>query len=360
MTRQPWSRRERPPARTLVFATALAELAALATCAAEPGRTLVRRTAAPGADADAGADVRRSPQVARATGTTGAGGANGAASATDAAGAAPLLAGCGPADPPAPPDERRRVVIVSIDGLRPDVLSRRATPNLWALACRGVHATAAETIYPSLTLPSHASMLSGYPPERHGIDWNDARDGFIAVPTLFTAAKARGLRTVLVTGKEKMAQLAAPEDRDVYTYVADTDSAVAATAVAEMRAGYDLLFVHFPNVDLTGHGFGWLSDEYLEAVRTADEAFGEVFAARAPETVFIVTADHGGSDFGHGADEPEHMRIPWLAAGPGLRARHAVTRGIVTYDTAATAAALLGLTLPADTRGRAVTEILAP
>ena len=74
-----------------------------------------------------------------------------------------------PVAAPAPP----RVVIFSIDGLRPDALLQAGAPAIMGLASRGAYTWQAQTIMPSTTLPSHASMLSGFTPSVHGITWDD-------------------------------------------------------------------------------------------------------------------------------------------------------------------------------------------
>src|SRR6185503_16887518 len=82
-----------------------------------------------------------------------------------------------------------KVAIISIDGLRPDAIQIAGAANIMALAGRGAWSWNAQTIYPSNTLPSHISMLSGFSPEEHGVTWDDyapAR-GPILVPTLFAA-----------------------------------------------------------------------------------------------------------------------------------------------------------------------------
>ena len=63
----------------------------------------------------------------------------------------------------------RRVVVVSIDGARPDGLRTATTPNITNLWKRGAYSFHAQTISPSLTLPSHTSMLTGLTPKRHGM-----------------------------------------------------------------------------------------------------------------------------------------------------------------------------------------------
>jgi predicted AlkP superfamily pyrophosphatase or phosphodiesterase len=256
---------------------------------------------------------------------------------------------------PAPTPTTPRVVIFSVDGLRPDALQAGA-PAIMALASRGAYTWQAQTIMPSTTLPSHASMLSGYLPSVHGITWDDYRPekGLIPVPTVFSAAHAAGLRTVLVAGKEKFRQLDLP-GMQRFDLCASDDQEVATRAVAEAVAGFDLMFVHLPQTDLTGHAQGWMSSAYLDAVANADRAVGRVLAALPEGTTVIVTADHGGHDWGHGTTQAVDMRIPWLVAGPHIPAR-ALTRSIVTTDTAATAAWVLGLSLSGGATGRPVLE----
>ena len=67
----------------------------------------------------------------------------------------------------------RNVVVVSIDGLRPDAITTYQASTLQRMMHEGSYTLAASTINPSKTLPSHTSMLTGQPPERHGVLWND-------------------------------------------------------------------------------------------------------------------------------------------------------------------------------------------
>jgi arylsulfatase A-like enzyme len=113
--------------------------------------------------------------------------------------------------------------------------------------------------------------------------------------------------------------------------------------------------VHLPQTDLTGHAQGWMSSAYLDAIANADRAVGRVLAVLPEGTTVIVTADHGGHDFNHGTTQAADMRIPWVVAGPHIPA-HALTRSIVTTDTAATAAWVLGLSLSGGATGRPVLE----
>ncbi len=269
-----------------------------------------------------------------------------------------------PAPTPAvtPPARVVRVLIISIDGLRPEAISLAPMPNLQALLERGRYSLSAQTIYPSSTLPAHASMISGMCPEKHGVDWNDYRPerGYAAGRGLFDIAHAAGLRTVMVVGKEKLQQIAAPESVDVFDFVNDRDSVVAAHATRYIAEGFGVLFVHLPLVDILGHEYGWLSPDQLIGAKHADEAIGILLAALdeaglRDETAIIVTADHGGVGTSHGGKDSAMTTIPWVLAHSSLRP------GVISFpvsvtDTAPTAASALGLPLPDDWDGISLWE----
>ena len=279
-----------------------------------------------------------------------------------------LLAGCGGGSPTAPTAVPsafptpfpRQVLIVSVDGLRPDALSKIDTGNIQALAARGAYTWEARTIMPSNTLPSHVSMLTGYPPEVHRILWDEylpAR-GRLTVPTLFTAVRAAGMRSAMIVGKNKFDYFKDSGVVDTYWVVAGGDDEVAARAAAETSSGFNLVFVHFPDVDLAGHAKNWMSSGYLERVARADQAVGRLLAAVPWWTTVILTADHGGGSRAnnHGSAAACDMTIPWIVSGPGTLRGRRLSTDVHTTDTAATAAFVLGIDLPAGVVGEAVTE----
>jgi predicted AlkP superfamily pyrophosphatase or phosphodiesterase len=252
------------------------------------------------------------------------------------------------------------VVIISVDGLRPDAIVRAPARNLLAAASKGAYSWRAQTISPSITLPSHSSMLSGFLPADHGIYYNDVRPGYIPVPTVMSLAKREGLRTVVVVGKEKMFTLTPPGAFDVYVWATGGDADVAAKAIEEAGKGFDMMFVHFPSVDLTGHVLQWMSEAYLNQVAETDGHLGRLFEALGPDTTVILSADHGGHGYGHHLGTPVDSTIPWLAFGPRIRRGHAIGAEISTVDTAATAAHLLGLRLASGAKGEVVQDALMP
>lgn len=268
-----------------------------------------------------------------------------------------LVVGCGAGSPtavPTPvavaptPPPLPKVVLVSIDGLRADALAQAQAPQIRKLMARGVYTLRARTVLPATTLPAHTSMLTGVDPSVHKILWDDYRPGkdALSVPTVFAIAHAAGKRTVAVVGKEKFKTLAAPGTVDSFVMVSIGDAEVANQAIIEAGVGFDLLFVHLPDVDLTGHAQAWMSPAYMAAVEAADTAIGRLVAALPPQTTVIVTADHGGKDKTHGTDIPEDVTVPWVAAGGKVPSRGEMSSKVNEVDTAATALWVLGLKLP--------------
>jgi predicted AlkP superfamily pyrophosphatase or phosphodiesterase len=258
------------------------------------------------------------------------------------------------------------VVIISLDGLRPDALEQADTPTLDGLRARGAYSPAAQAVLPSVTLVNHASMLGGMSPQKHGISWNSNEPelGKIKGPTLFSVAHEAGLTTAMVVGKPKLEHLVLPDSVDNFIYAGFTDVQVVNQAVQVIQTDMpDLLFIHLPDVDSAGHQLGWMSLGQLLALSLSDRLLGEVMAALEQQgylnhTLLIITADHGGSGFKHGSDSAEDMTIPWLAVGPGVPVGVTLQSQIITYDTAATALYALGLPIPAEWDGKPVWEVL--
>jgi predicted AlkP superfamily pyrophosphatase or phosphodiesterase len=224
--------------------------------------------------------------------------------------------------------EDRKVLIVSIDGLRPDVLLRSNAPVLRSLMKRGSFTFHAQTTDVAITLPSHTTMLTGVPPSVHGVVWNDDRytkaPRYPSTPTIFIRAKQTGHTTALIAGKSKFVALAQPGSLDwqfIPTTTHESDERVATEARQIITMHHpDLSFVHFPNVDIVGHDRGWGSNEQVQAIHAADALVGAVVDAfermvGSREYLIIVSSDHGGSGTSHDGDDPRSLAVPLLLVG---------------------------------------------
>ena len=259
----------------------------------------------------------------------------------------------------------RHVVIISVDGLRPDALFLAATPNLDKLIAQGSYCPTAQTLSLSITLPSHASMLGGMVAEKHGILWGVPYIGWPGMtgPTLFSVAHEAGLSTAMIFGKEKMNYLVLPNSVDQVYGMNAHDPEIRDWALEVIEAGLpNALFIHFPDTDRVGHAYGWMSENQFYAITYVDGLIGEVVTAMQddgywPNTLLIVTADHGGHGMSHGDDSPLDRTIPWLAVGSGVPGGVTLTHPINTYDTAATALHALHLPIPDTWDGQPVLDI---
>ena len=282
------------------------------------------------------------------------------------------------------------VVLISFDGLRPDAIDAAKAVTLLELIKQGAYCSRAKTVRPSLTLPAHASMLTGLEVSRHHVIWNDYKPGEISLPTIFSYAKQSGRRVEAFLSKPKFYFLAparsldfryippAPENWDStnpkmvragvlksYLGPPDTSAQGIALAIAKEwpRQQRAFTFIHFREPDVVGHLDGWMSNEYLEAVGNCDKAVGSILetldlSGARERTVVIVTSDHGGKGRYHLKDVPENNSIPWICAGPGVPKGLIIQRQVHIADTMPTVLTLLGIPVPEKLDGKVVREVI--
>jgi arylsulfatase A-like enzyme len=280
-----------------------------------------------------------------------------------------------PAQTTRPVPQIRRALIISVDGLRPDVLLRADAPRIRALMKDGAFTMWARSTAVCLTLPTHVSLLTGVIPHDHAIMWNGelpfSKPVYPRVPTLFELAKKAGYTTGCVAGKSKFKVLDKPGTID-FSYFPDEaksdDNDVVQHALRMLSSDQpQVMFVHFPGVDNAGHAKGWGTPEQLAAVAVADRCVGQVIdklaqMKLADQTVVFLTADHGGAGRTHGEDDPRSRHIPWIVVGPGIRHDYDLTmdRDLVVdvYDTFTTACTLLDIPIGRRVQGKFVPDIL--
>lgn len=275
------------------------------------------------------------------------------------------------------------VFIISIDGGKPAVIAASEAPTLKKIAAEGAVTWAASTIFPSITLPSHTSMLTGVGPDKHQILWNGYTPikGLVKVPTVFSLLKAADPQAVtgMLIGKIKFRHLWLKDSLDLFDFdgpqtpeppangaALEQDKKPSQTVAKQAAAWIKtakprLAFIHFGDVDTSGHKSGWGSPEQQEALKVTDQALWQVWqaikdAGIADSSVMLITADHGGHDKTHGLDIPDDMIIPWVAWGQGVKKNFTITDKVTTYDTAATALWLLDVPVPAEFDGKPVTS----
>ena len=264
-----------------------------------------------------------------------------------------------PSPSPSPtPTPQPRVALITIDGLRADAVTAETTPKIWELVARGAYTWSAQTIFPSNTLPSHTSMLTGVEPSVHGVTFDEYSQTFqFSTPTALSLVHAAGKRSIMIVGKDKFQQIVPTGAVDTFKIVKAGDIDVVNEAITQITDGFDLLFVHLPQVDQVGHYSGWLSPEYMAQVQSADEQVGRLVSFLPLGTTVIVTSDHGGTGKVHGTTAKTDLTIPWIVAGPRVTHKGQISRNVRTTDTAATILAVLGITAPNNCTGKTISEI---
>jgi len=251
-------------------------------------------------------------------------------------------------------DPIEHVIIISVDGmmpatyLHPDAHGLKV-PTLREIVRQGAYSEGVRGVFPTVTYPSHTTMVTGVNPGTHGIVANGAFDPLeklsravrwyadeIRVPTLYEVARARGLKTAIVYWPVSVGARASsvvpefwrqdhgtPEDaklnfalstppglldtvakrfpdfREKFLPPRAQDEALTDIAVYDIETMQpNLLLLHIFDVDHWEHEDGPFAGRALTAIETADQQIARVIAAAKKagiwnQTVLVVLSDHG-------------------------------------------------------------------
>lgn len=259
------------------------------------------------------------------------------------------------------PQFAQRVIIISVDGLRSDVIEsfdasqlpafhRLMDEGAWTLNARSDPQF-------TITMPNHVSMMTGRwvhdaagSGPSHGWAYNDDADPNLTVhanntsyvPSIWDVVHDEGGRTGLFATKEKFAafdrswneeygraDLTSPDygtDKiDRYVYKNLSTDLIDDFLTEATSTPLDLAFIHLADPDREGHATGWnpaMGSAYTQSIIHVDTQLGrildfvETHPSWAGRTQLILTSDHGGTALNH-ADPLiyEHFRIPFLVWG---------------------------------------------
>jgi predicted AlkP superfamily phosphohydrolase/phosphomutase len=253
----------------------------------------------------------------------------------------------------------QHVVIVTIDGFHPDFYldTQWHTTHLRQLMEEGTYAEGVNSVFPSITYPSHTTIVTGVQPVKHGIYYNSMFEparptgkliywnfDSIEAPTIWAAAAGQGLKVSSLfwpvsaeapvtynipdigsLGEAAREKYSKPEGfvdslkNQVFDGASRIDygkdenvARIAAYVIARDRP--NLLTIHLFSVDHAQHMQGRHGDLVQAAIADADSSVGIIIGAlRAAgiwdKTVLIVTGDHGFLDVTHQVNPNV-----WLAA----------------------------------------------
>ena len=257
---------------------------------------------------------------------------------------------------------RRKVVLVSIDGMRPDGLMQCGNPFVEEMMKRGSYTLKGSSMNPSVTLPCHMSIFHSVTPSRHGMTTNTYTPMVRPVNGLFEQISNAGGKAAMYYGWEPLRDVSRPGSlkfaRYIWAYSAvKTDRLLTEAALEDIRKNApDFVFLYMVETDEKGgHDNGWMSAPYLKCIHDAIDNVKAVLEQAGEEYTVIVTADHGGHDRIHGTDLPEDMTVPMFFIGPDFEPGKELT-GLSLLDLAPTIAHIMGVPIPREWEGRSVAE----
>jgi predicted AlkP superfamily pyrophosphatase or phosphodiesterase len=261
------------------------------------------------------------------------------------------------------------VLLISIDGLKPEYVTQAAehglkSPNLRRFLTEGTYAEGVVGVVPTVTYPSHTTIVTGVAPSEHGVISNTKFDPLlknhagwywygqeIRTQTLWEAASRTGIATASlnwpVTVAARGVKYLIPEywraeteddlrliealsrpdgwlqqlEEKLGPYTNGNETSVAGD---EIRTRYSieiietkrpgLMTIHLSALDETEHETAPFSKESCETLEALDGMVGRIVAAASkadPKTVVAIVSDHGFVR----TDYRVNLALPFIQAG---------------------------------------------
>lgn len=263
-----------------------------------------------------------------------------------------------------------RVLVIGIDGLRPDALAAARTPNLDRLIRNGAFSDTTQILgeryraNDTISGPGWSSFLTGVWADKHGVHDNsfEGKD-YDRYPHFFSRLKQRfpqartgsfvdwaPIDTHVVTGAD-VKKVYPANGAENYS---EQDSNIARDAAAFLaQDDPHATMVYFGAIDETGHkhGFHPTVSQYIQAIEKIDGHVGQLVQAMQGRANFteedwlvVVSTDHGGRGTGHGGghDVPEIRTTFLIVSGPSAVIGK-LEKPTYVVDAAVTALAHLGV-----------------
>ena len=254
----------------------------------------------------------------------------------------------------------KKVILISIDGMRPDGLKKCGNSYLAELEKICAYTYSASSMFPSVTFPCHFSMTHSVTPQRHGILTNTYVPQVRPVAGLFERIKSLGGISAMFYGWEPLRDIASPTSLKFATYInaymeESSDTVLTDEAIKTIsRHNPDFAFLYMVETDEKGgHDNGWMSDAYLNRISIAIGNVKRVIEAFGDEYSVIIMADHGGHDRCHGTEMPEDMTIPLFFCGKEFVPGENIVNASL-LDIAPTIADIMGIGSDPEWEGRSL------
>ena len=272
-------------------------------------------------------------------------------------------------------DKAKHVVLIGLDGWGAYSLPKADMPNVKGLMENGAYTLKKRSTLPSSSAINWASMFMGAGPELHGYtEWGSKtpelpsrvvnKNGIF--PTIFQ---------ILRDARPK-AEIGCLYEWDGIKYLVDTlslsyhyhvaDYNKTPKELGDMASAYikekhpTLVAVCYDNPDHIGHADGHDTPGYYEKLKELDRYIGQIIqavkeAGMLDDTIFIITADHGGINKGHGGKTMQEMETPFIISGKNVKKGVCFDDvSMMQYDVASTIAHIFNLEQPQVWIGRPI------
>jgi predicted AlkP superfamily pyrophosphatase or phosphodiesterase len=280
--------------------------------------------------------------------------------------------------------QQRKLLVISVDGMDSRYLHDAdrlglKIPVLRRLMAEGTTAQGVVGVVPTVTWPSHTTIISGVPPEEHGILTNDqpGRPGqrwwfthFLKAPVLWQIAKERGLKTAAiywpvtvgatvdfnfpefwVTRTEHEIQFAPIAERatpglvdkvaKVYPSFKreswDDEAAMLALRYLLEFEQPDFTLIHIADLDSEAHEKGAFTPAAHKVLENQDRLIGHALEKLPRNTLVAIVSDHGFENI------EKVIRPNVMLKSAGVAAEAAVSNGLIGVKDARAAAWFRGL-----------------
>jgi len=227
-----------------------------------------------------------------------------------------------------------KVLLIGVDGLRPDALLQAATPNIDSLIAEGAYSVEARTGLHTVSGPGWSNILTGVWEDKHGVKDNSFKGAnYKEYQNIFTRLEEyeKSLYTYSVSDLTWFNDIIIPKaDARIYhSFEEEGDLKVAETASRLLsHHNIDLMFAYFQGVDMAGHNYGFDPEvpEYLSEIETIDHYVGMLLESIKKRPAYdkehwltIFTSDHGGKGKSHDGVGEEAMKVPLIMHGPAVQ-----------------------------------------
>lgn len=271
----------------------------------------------------------------------------------------------------------KHVVLIALDGWGAYSVPKADIPNIRALMENGCYSLKNRNVMPTVSAPNWASMFMGVGTELHGYtQWGSRKPEVPSrvvnergiFPTIFSVLREQrpkaetgclyeweGIK-YLIDHEATSHHAQAPD----YKQQPEGLCQMAVDYIKEKKPAF--CAVCFDQLDHAGHTSGHDTYNYYICLKQLDGYVGRIVqavkdAGMLKNTVFIITADHGGKDKGHGGKSLEELEIPFVISGKGIKTTGAFEESMRIYDTASTVAYILGVKQPQVWTGRPVYHV---